>query len=334
MTTHRRHQPRAAWIAALGATVLAARSFAQAPEPAPTAEPAPPPAAVTEAPDAAKARPRPQNRNLVQAKELLAQGRIPEAQKELDTAATLPGNTTSIRQEIAVVRAQLLLLQKPPNEAGARGLVVQVLHADPEGKAFDGAAPAVLDFVQKVRGEQPLVLHDRMAPSRPGRPIKLKAKLVDPQGKVAGLTLHFRGHGVGAWVKDAMRRDATGWSGLIREPASLAPPGVSDGYLIDYFLTAEDASGRELDSNGVEEAPLQLEITSASLVEEPAPLPELRTAAMAPPVVAETKKPWYLEWYVLAGAGVVLAGTVAGITAAALSEPDRHPNTLGVMEFP
>jgi hypothetical protein len=140
---------------------------------------------------------------------------------------------------------------------------------------------------------------------------------------------------VGAWVKDAMRRDATGWSGLIREPASLAPPGVSDGYLIDYYLTAEDASGRELDSNGEEEAPLQLEITSASLVEEPPPAPEIKwDVATPPPVVSEAKKPWYLEWYVLAGAGVVLAGTVAGITAAALSEPDRHPNTLGVMEFP
>jgi hypothetical protein len=324
---------RAAWIAALGASVLAARAFA---EPAPPAAAAAAPASpAEETPDAAKPRPRPQNRNLIEARELLAQGRIPEAQRELDTAATLPGNSPATRQEIAVVRAQLLLLQKTPNEVAARGLVVQLLHADPEGKAFAGAAPAVVEFVQRVRAEQPLVLHDKAAPSRPGRPIKLKARLADPQGKVAGLTLHFRGHGAGAWVKDAMRRDATGWSGLIREPAALAPPGVTDGYLIDYYLTAEDASGRELDANGVEEAPLQLEITSASLVEEPAPLPEVRwDAAVAPPVAAETKKPWYLEWYVLAGAGVVVAGAVAGITAAALSGPDQHPNTLGVMEFP
>lgn len=295
---------------------------ADAANPAPAEEPAP--------------KVAPKNRSLEYAKDLLRQGRGDQALRELDNAASLPGNTAAISLEIAAARAQALLLQKKPAEFAARELMVEVLHQDPDGGLFEGAPAAVQALLEKIRAEQVFVLHERVAVSKPGRPVKLKARLVDPQAKVSGVTLHFKGHAVGGWSTDAFRRDTSGYSGFIRDPGSLAPAGVTDGFVVDYFLTAEDAAGRVVDANGSEDAPLQVEVSSTRVGEEaPVDLSALELRENPVPVVVtppSTGKPWYLRWYTLTGAGVVVVATGVVAYAATREKPlDPH---IGILFLP
>ena len=277
----------------------------------------------------------PKNRDLESAKLLVSQSRPDAALRELEIAARLPGNTDQTVTEIAAVRSEALLLKKQPAELGARGLMLQVLHQDPEGKLYEDAPEVVQRLVDKLKAEHVLVLHDRVKQSSPGLPVRLRARVSDPKHQVATLTLHMKGHAVGGWTTDAMTADGSSWTGYIRDPSLLAPPGVTDGFTIDYYLSAEDAAGNVLDTNGSQDAPLELQITSTQGSDDvdlsaitlhdrpPAPLPSPAVAA----------PPWWKRWYTLTGAGVVVVGVTAGIIYAATRPQPLDPH-LGVLTLP
>lgn len=304
----------AAWTTALGLLVPAATAFAEELPPAPaTAVP--------------ETRPHP----LTPARTALQAGRIPEAARELDKLSTLTALDPASHLELSALRAQVLLLQKKPAEAAARELVVQVLRHDPSTRLFDTAAPSVRALVEKLRADQVLVLHEAMPPARAGRPIRFKARLSDPQNKVAALTLHYRSKSGGPWSIEPMRQDASGWSGLVRDPSLLAPSGAGGAFSFDYFLTAEDSNGRELDTHGRELSPLTQEV-AAPVVESEAPALAM-SALVPPPAPAPPPTPWYRQRIYQVGLGVVAAGLVGGLTYALVHEPELPPH-LGVLNLP
>jgi hypothetical protein len=280
----------------------------------------------------------PRNRNLDFAKELVRAGKHEEALAELDRAAKLP-NPNRIVMEIHATRAQALLLKKKPATEAARELIVEVLHFDPEAAILAEAPEPVRRLVEEIRAEQVVVLHDRIAVARTGRPVRVRARVIDPQQKVAALELKYRGQGVPAWSREPMKRDASGYSAYLRDPSVLAPPGVTDGYVVEYYVRALDAENRQLDSNGSDESPIAMEISSTkaeeagigrvslSVIElREGPLPVQAEPAYAGP------KPWWKSWYAIGGAAVVV-GALAGGTAWALTLPPELRPSLGQIDF-
>jgi hypothetical protein len=271
--------------------------------------------------------------HLVAARELVAQGRGEAALAEIDLDATQPGTTPESQLDLLALKAQALLLQKVPNEAAAREAFVAVLRRDPDGvRLQDLPAGPARRLADRIREEAVIVTHTPPLAVRPGLPVKLRAKLLDPQDKSGGLTLHFRGAG-GAWAIDRMKRDHSGlYTGVVRDPGALAPAGVSDGFGIDYFISVEDPLGKPLDADGSETAPLQLRVDASAVKLEPlvvpAPAAPIETTTVAPaPTV------WWKRWYVLTAAGVVVAGLTAGIVVAATSEPELQ-TSLGIINLP
>lgn len=316
--------------------VKAAVAPAETPAPAEEAKEAVAPAEAPAPAEEAKAAEPVQrrNRSLEYAKELVQKGRHADALRELDTAAALPGNSNRVVMEIHATRAQALILKKNPNPQAASDLIVEVLHFDPEASMLADAPAEVRTLVDRIRAEQVLVLHDRIAVTRAGRPIKVKARLVDPLTKVAGLTLHYKPHAIQSYSTEPMRRERAAWSGLVRDPQALAPAGVADGFLIDYFVTAEDASGAVLDSNGSDESPITTEVSSTKAEEagvghvDLTAIRELDDKPLAAAAVPVEAVPLYRRWYVLTGAGVAVAAIVAG-TVVLLSDDEPLQAHIG-----
>jgi hypothetical protein len=119
--------------------------------------------------------------------------------------------------------------------------------------------------------------------------------------------LHWRRQGELSYHDVAMSRGkGTAWR------ARFTPPADPTGYVLEYWLEAHDLGGRGVARVGGPDTPLEL---------------KLRGAARVVGTV------WYRRWYVWAGAGVVVLGTAAAITAAATasSAPD---GTLGTVTLP
>lgn len=292
---------------------------------APPAEASAPPAESAAAPRTFAAR----NRNLDYARELAQKGRYADALEELDVAASQKGNSQRIVAEIHATRAHALLLGPKPDADAARGLVVDALHIDPDGKVFDGAPDQLAGLVAEVRSSDVLVLHERLVVARGGRPVRVKVRVTDPKKTVTAVTLHYKGTHLSQFSAEPMQRTATAWVGYVRDPAALAPPGVSDEFLVDYYVDATDKVGDVLDSNGSAEAPVTVQI-SATRAEEAGlaagidltQVSELRDGPpLIPPPPPEPPKAWHQRWYVWAGAGAVVAGIAAG-TIYALTRPD------------
>jgi hypothetical protein len=169
--------------------------------------------------------------------------------------------------------------------------------------------------------------------------VKIRAKVLDPKSVVTGLTLHYRARAMSTYTIEVLKRERDGatWSGFIRDPQALAPAGVTDNFGIDYFISAEDATSRVVDTNGSDDAPIALEVTSlqveqttAQATDQMASL-ELRDGPPpAPVVVVET--PWYLRWYTITAASVIVAGATGGIVYAA-TRPAPLPPHIGEISY-
>jgi hypothetical protein len=277
-----------------------------------------------------------------EANTLFGKKKYDDAWKKLDTIADLEGYTPELANKIRVRRAEILMSRKKTDPAAAKALILRVLHEDKEGKLFANAIPLVLSLADDARHSHAFIFHEPLPFSRPGRPLKLKAKAVEPTETIDVVRLHFRGHGFTEYSEQKMNRDISGWSFLLREPESMAPAGVTDDYSIDYYLTAEDSTGKVVDQDGSPDEPLLTTLSSEKVVGvEKASGVDLNAVARAenaPPVVAPPpppETPWYLRWYTLTAGGVVVAGAVTAIVLAATRPHAALPaDRLGTLTFP
>ncbi len=234
------------------------------------------------------------------------------------------------------MRADILLGRKHPDEVGARTLILRVLHDDPEGKLFNEASDATNGLVKEILESHPLVLHEVRAVSRADRPLKLRVRVNDPQGVV----LHFRGHDIGGYSDAVMDKNPTGWSFLLRSPETLAPDGVSDNYVVDYFFTAKDSKGEVVDSDGSPDDPIQITMSNGAAAKSEAAagvdLNAVTEAENRPPPVAVVvhHTPWYLQWYAFTAEGVIVAGIITGVVLGSMHPREKVPSNLGTLTFP
>lgn len=282
---------------------------------------------------------KPRNRNLDFARELLEKNRHDQALRELDTALRLPGNTPEIEAEIHLTKATALVTRKKPDESGAKEALVEAYRIDQNLQLPEGSPEVLHRLLADVRATRALVVHTPPEAARADQPVRLRVRLVDPLEEIGGVSLHYRALHMNNYTREALRKDATGYSGFIRDPRGLAPAGVDDDFQIAYFLTADGVDGRVLDSHGTAREPLRLHISTAraeKLVRalELDAVRKLRTGPLPPPEPPPAPpKPWYLKWYSLTGAGAVVAA-VAGGTIWALTRPEPLKDNLGVIELP
>lgn len=309
-------------------TAPPATAAVPAPKPPPPAPPPPPPPAIT---------------TFDEASTLFTKKKYDEAWKKLDLVQGLDGYTPELANRVRVRRAEILMWRKKPDQDAARALILRVLHEDKEGKLFLTAIPLVQSIADDYRKSHAFIFHEPLPYSRPGRPLKLKAKAVEPQETIALVKLHFRGHDFSEYSETKMTRDLSGtWSFLLREPESLAAAGVTDDYMIDYYLTAEDSTGKVVDVDGSADEPITTTMSSSKVVgaEQAAgvDLNAVARAENAPPVIAPApppETPWYLQWYTLTAGGVVVAGAVTAIVLAATRPHAALPaDRLGTISFP
>ncbi len=339
-------------------------AFAAAPAPAPatppqaagapsTPPPAAAPAATTGTPAAAPAPakplppppppPPPAQIDFEAARDLVVHKKYDKALKALEPLPDEDGYTPTLANQVRLLRAEILLAQRRPDKEQAQPLVLRVLHEDREGKTLADAGDSVKSLANDLRDSHVFVLHELLPITRPGRPVKFKVKVTDPRNEVVSLKLHLSPHGVASFTETEMKRDAAGWSFRLKEPESLAPDGVTDDYVIDYFFTGHDASGAVLDSDGSADEPLQTlfsNVKSRSVeVAEGVDLNAVTRAEEAPPVVvlppAET--PWYARWYSITAESVVgaaIIATVVSISVEATRPAPALPAHLATVSFP
>jgi len=192
--------------------------------------------------------------------------------------------------------------------------------------------------VTTLLAEQPLVLHDRVAVARPGRPLKLRARLQDRKNLVTQLVLHYRPKGATLWTEETFQKGSRDFTVLLRDPDGLAPAGVRDEYVVEYFVSAHDAEGLRLDAWPREATPVPLHFSNAKADAAAAEAAktvdvtklELRDAPPPVPVatVPPDETPWYLQTWALVGGGVVVVGGI--VTAIVLAtRPPPPPQAVG-----
>lgn len=151
------------------------------------------------------------------------------------------------------------------------------------------------DYVPGTAGARAALEHGAPTAAVAGRKVELLADVTEGEDVVREVLLRWRRRGVLEYRDVPMRRvDADG----NRWRARFTPPADTAGYVLEYYLEARDIAGRPVARAGGPEVPLALPLRGA------------------PP----TGTVWYRRWYVWAGAGVVVLGTAAAITAAATAE--------------
>lgn len=175
-------------------------------------------------------------------------------------------------------------------------------------------SPKIRRFFEEVRrayvpdaaGGQAALEHAAPTDAVAGRKVEFAAEITAGQDVVKEIVVRWRRRGVLEYRDAPMRRAADG-----RFRARFTPPADRAGYVLEYYLEARDIAGRSVARVGGPETPLALSLRGA---------PPEGTA-------------WYRRWYVWAGAGVIVLGTAAAITAAATAD-EAPDGTLGTVELP
>ncbi|MFM2152965.1 MAG: hypothetical protein RL199_1400 [Pseudomonadota bacterium] len=260
---------------------------------------------------------------LEEARGLLAKKKADLALKRLDSLLDLPGIGSEERVQAHVLRAEAALALKKPRRDLARRAVVAVLREEPDSTRFAAASDKVAALATDVKSEQVIVVHDRAVEATTLRPLKLKVRVLDPESHVETIAVVARTHPSGVWSELPMRRESTGaWLAIVRDLDKFAPTGSGGPFKFDYYVSARDPDGDELDTHGTPSDPwvVPVERVRAPAVApgtvrlpEPdesalGPMPSLRAAANADEAVLETARPWYKHWATYAVGAVVLGG--------------------------
>ena len=288
-----------------------------------------------------------ENRNLEEARKRVERQQWAEALEELQAAEQLPGNTNRHLAGIAAVRASALLGQPTPERTQqARSELWRLFHLDPEGVALSQATPAARALAQELRAERALVLHERLATVRTGRPLRIRARLA---GAVVGAPQLFLSYGIqgatdeGEWIRVPMEsapgttaRDAQagpqGYQAWLRPGVGGMPNGGE--HVLRYFIEAVGPGGALLDSNGTAREPIRASL-SETLPESTglAALDEGGKVAHPPPP-PPPPTPWYRRWQIVGPVGGALV--IGGVVAAVLLQPKPQPiaGSLGRVDLP
>jgi hypothetical protein len=339
-----------------------AQRQAQAAMPAATgeaapAQTAPAPAAETESDaseetgsEAAEVEPAPVRiggPELVEARALLTKKKADLALKRVESLLDLAGLAPEERAQALLLRAETALALKKPRRDLARRSIIELLRQEPESTRLDVASDKLAALAADVKSEQVIVVHDRVSESSTARPLKLKARVLDPESHVAALLLVVRTHPSGVWSELPMRRESSGqFLGIVRDLEKLAPTGSTGPFRFDYYVSARDPDGDELDTHGspgdpwvvsVERSRAPAGVAASERLSDPEPAATRATSASLAPVsgldgtMLEAPRPWYKHWATYAVGAVVVGG--AGF-AAWYYWPQEIKPSLGEVTLP
>lgn len=189
-----------------------------------------------------------------------------EAIRRLSAALLVTGNTP---QDTASIYRYLglsyLLLDRPEPATGAfRNLLV----LQPDYRFDQETAPRIVEFFEEVRRQweadgRPGIQELPPPPLRPvrilhvvpetadrGAPLRIRARIEDPDGQGRGLYLNFRSGSRGAFQRAPV---PAGPALVATIPASAVQPPT-----VEYFLEVVDEGGRAVATRGDAEAPLRV----------------------------------------------------------------------------
>ena len=285
---------------------------------------------------------RAENKNLEEAKKLLAKGSFEPALEELKTAEGLPGNSPRQLAEIAALRASALLSLPPSPERKAQAdeALVTLFHLDAASAVLPLATFTAQARAQALRAERPLLIHDRIATARLDRPLLIQARLTGSPAAAAKVVLHYR---IEPTAADQSGSDEE----YVALPMDLQRNGAFEAYLrpgvggiptggdhvLRYYLEARASDGALLDQNGSVREPIRAllsprdggqQVTSALSVDEGAKRPVIELATT----------PWYKRWEIVGPIGGALI--LGAVVAVVLLQPKPQPQagSLGKVDLP
>ena len=304
---------------------------------------------------AAEIRFRGTNQNLEEARALVGKARFEEALEELKTAEALPGNTNRHVADIMMLRAGALL-GLPPNperRQQAKDALVTLFHVDAEGASLPAATDAVKALALGLKGERALLLHDRLVTVRSGRPLRLRARLLNATPGAA-LFVRYRTEpeldGMGdlavslveaeEYVRVQLEQRTTDSFEVYLRPGVGGVPADGE-HVIRYYLEAFDGAGKLVDSNGTARDPIRVQLSEtrtegAGVGGADAVIATLDEGGkMAhPPPPPPPPPPWYKRWEIVGPIGGAIV--IGGVVAAVLLQPKPQPpsGTLGTVNLP
>jgi hypothetical protein len=282
------------------------------------------------------------NKNLDEARKLVAKGSFEPALEELKLAEGLPGASARQLAEIAALRASALLgLPATPERAKlADEALLQALHRDPVGIALQQASAAAQARAQALKNDRTLLLHERAGAARSDRPLLIQARLAGLPATGARVTLHYRVEPEAAdqsgsdeeYVALSLDQQRNGTFEAYLRPGIGGMPNGGERVL-RYYLEAVGADGALLDSNGTLRDPVRAQLTGKEIAAA------INTALTVDegakrPVVEVPTTPWYKRWQIVApAAGILAAGAVTAIILMQ-PKPQATPGTLGKVDLP
>ena len=201
-------------------------------------------------------------------RQLFEDQRYEESIQALSAALLRPDNTKEQKVEIYRLLAldYITLGRKEEADSAVRGLLV----VQPDYELPPTESPRFRDFFAEARARweaegrpglvkeaparRPVVLrHGSPASAKRNEPIELRAKLEDPDGRAAGVTLRYRAGSRGEFA--TATAELEGASVRARIPASAVKPPV-----VDYYLEVLDEGGAIIASRGDATTPLRIAV--------------------------------------------------------------------------
>lgn len=176
-----------------------------------------------------------------------------------------------------------------------------------EGVGLSEASVTSFKAAQKFwEGKQPMAM-DHLPPGKvpPNEPVTIPVRIVsDPLRMIHARKLFYRREGASKWEAIALGRSEQS-AKLPRTPLPL----TGKSYRMEYYIVAMNEHGAIIDALGSATSPLAFLVTEDAIDRPP---------------------PIYKRWWFWAGAGAVLAGTIATI---AIVQADGLPDTPVVNEL-
>lgn len=274
------------------------------------------------------------NQYLEEGKRLLAKGRAEQALDELTRAIEMPELPDDHRVQILLYLGAALFLLDRKDEAEAPW--AERLRLSPDAPV-DGSLPdGVREAYEAVRGRTVLLDHLPPAGAFAGRPLVLRAAVIDEQARATDVIAYYRRSGEPFYQAIEFTSSEGVWTAELSMPL-LA--GSATSYDLQYYLVAQADTGEVLHTLGSAGVPLSIKVVASAVPTSDLELiravsidPDFEDPMDAPkrPSTARGGGKWV--WVAL---GVVALGAVVGGVVVGAGGGDKVPDTtLGVIEYP
>lgn len=286
------------------------------------------------APVASRAQGR--NQYLEEGKRLIKRGQPGRAVYELRRGLDLPG--LPAEQEIEILGWLGAAYQLSGQPAEAVGPWEERVRMAPHRKLASTLPKPVQDAYARVASATVIIQSLPPPGAFSGRPLSLTASLTDARHRTSDLLVYYRRAGEPDWQVAKLHRRGEDWHARIDLPPVV---GRAHGYVLEYYLVAQAASGEVLHSLGGPTEPLTVKVAASPLPEPHEVGTEKITAVAVGDLAPHDDEPGQAPahhglpvwlWVVV---GVVAAGAAVGGVALASGHGDTVPKTtLGAIHFP